>query len=159
MPGCTYMGVHGWVAGIASHGSMLLFRGWLITKIGPLVWVSKIRLSSRPPALQNNASPWSVGRGGGKLRWRQLRTDIINGYKVITNFAPSSFDHSADKVCMITEKKIFLSRCWKSPEEEHLPYLAKHLSALRVPDTVCPQLSADPPLSLHFPEPLALLVS
>ena len=50
-------GAHGWVAGIASHGSVLLSRGWLITKIGPLVWVSEIRLSSRPPVLQNNASP------------------------------------------------------------------------------------------------------
>ena len=25
------MGAHGWVVGIASHGSILLSRGWLIT--------------------------------------------------------------------------------------------------------------------------------
>ena len=29
------MGAHGWVAGIASHGSLLLSRGWLITVEAP----------------------------------------------------------------------------------------------------------------------------
>ena len=29
------MGAHGWVAGIASHGSVLLSRGWLITVEAP----------------------------------------------------------------------------------------------------------------------------
>ena len=29
------MGVHGWVTGIASHGSVLLCRGWLITVEAP----------------------------------------------------------------------------------------------------------------------------
>ena len=28
-------GAHGWVAGIASHGSILLSRGWLITVEAP----------------------------------------------------------------------------------------------------------------------------
>ena len=30
-----YVGAHGWVAGIASHGSVLLSRGWLITVEAP----------------------------------------------------------------------------------------------------------------------------
>ena len=29
------VGAHGWVAGIASHGSILLSRGWLITVEAP----------------------------------------------------------------------------------------------------------------------------
>ena len=29
------VGAHGWVAGIASHGSVLLSRGWLITVEAP----------------------------------------------------------------------------------------------------------------------------
>ena len=29
------MGAHGWVAGIAGHGSVLLSRGWLITVEAP----------------------------------------------------------------------------------------------------------------------------
>ena len=33
------VGAHGWVAGIASHGSVLLSRGWLVTSGGP--WTSR----------------------------------------------------------------------------------------------------------------------
>jgi len=29
------VGAHGWVAGIASHGSVLLSRGWLVTVEAP----------------------------------------------------------------------------------------------------------------------------
>ena len=31
VPGCPCVGAYGWVAGIASHGSVLLPRAWLIT--------------------------------------------------------------------------------------------------------------------------------
>ena len=34
-PGCRCVGAHGWVAGIASHRSVLLSRGWPITVEAP----------------------------------------------------------------------------------------------------------------------------
>ena len=34
-PGCRCVGAHGWVAGTASHRSVLLSRGWLITVEAP----------------------------------------------------------------------------------------------------------------------------
>jgi len=35
VPGCPFVGAHRWVAGIASHGSVSLSRGWLITVEAP----------------------------------------------------------------------------------------------------------------------------
>ena len=42
------VGAHGWVAGIASHGSVLLSRGWLITVEAP-------GHPGHPPSTQLNA--------------------------------------------------------------------------------------------------------
>ena len=54
--GCPHVpvcvGAHGWVAGIASHGSILVSRGWLITVEAP-------GHPGHPPSTQLDA----VGRG------------------------------------------------------------------------------------------------
>ena len=48
MPRCPCVGTDSWVAGIASHGSILLSRGWLIIVETP-------GHSRQPPSTQLNA--------------------------------------------------------------------------------------------------------